>query len=89
MKEFIATVTSNGRVTIPMEVRMHLGVSDHSRLAFVIDNDGSVRMRSANSVDIESLRGVVGTLQRPLSWNEIREIAREDHLKEKLGARDE
>ena len=89
MKEIIATVTSKGQVTIPVEVRRHLGVSEHSKLAFVIESDDSVRIRPAMFPDIDSLRGAAGTLDRPMSWDEMREIAREDYIMRKFGTRDE
>lgn len=88
MKEIVATVTSKGQVTIPVEVRKHLGVTEHSKLAFVIDNAGEVRIRPATFPDIESLRGAAGTLDKPLSWDEMRRIAREDYVLRKFGPRD-
>lgn len=89
MKEIVATVTSKGQVTIPIEVRKHLQVSDHSKLAFIIDDEGSVRIRPATFPDIESLRGAAGTLEHPLSWHDMREIARDDYITRKFGKSDE
>lgn len=40
----VATLTSKGQVTIPKEVRAHLGVAEGDRLDFVIAVDGSVRL---------------------------------------------
>lgn len=89
MKEIIATVTSKGQITIPAEVRRHLGVSNHSKLAFVIDNEGEVHIRTATYPDIDSLRGAAGSLDQPLSWEEMREIARDDYVTRKFGLENE
>lgn len=43
----------------------------------VSDKSGSVLVER---IDLASSRGAAGTLERPLSWKEIREIAREDRL---------
>ena len=37
-----ATLTTKGQVTIPKEVRAHLGVDTGDRLSFVIHDDGTV-----------------------------------------------
>ncbi|MCX6024052.1 MAG: type II toxin-antitoxin system PrlF family antitoxin [Chloroflexi bacterium] len=80
MKEVISTVTSKGQVTIPAEIRRHLGVATNDKLSFIIEDDGTVRVSVPRYPTIESLRGAAGKLDRSLSWEEMREIAREDHL---------
>ena len=37
-----ATLTTKGQVTIPKEVREHLGIDTGDRLSFVVQEDGSV-----------------------------------------------
>ncbi|MBI2864482.1 MAG: type II toxin-antitoxin system PrlF family antitoxin [Chloroflexi bacterium] len=39
MKEILSTITSKGQVTIPAEVRRHLGVNTHDKIAFVIETE--------------------------------------------------
>ncbi len=39
-----STLTSKGQITVPKEVRAHLGVAEGDRLDFVIAADGSVRL---------------------------------------------
>ena len=39
-----STITSKGQITIPKEVRSHLGVAPGDRLDFAIGQDGSVRI---------------------------------------------
>jgi AbrB family looped-hinge helix DNA binding protein len=81
MKEIRSTITKKGQVTIPAEVRRHLGVGAPDKVTFVIDEeDGSVRLRAPRYPDLRALRGAAGSLERPLPWKEMREIAREDRL---------
>ena len=83
MKEILSTITSKGQVTVPVEVRRHLGVATRSKLAFVLEPDGTVRLTAPRYPDIASLRGSAGSLKEPLSWDEMRTIAQEDRLKAK------
>ena len=78
MREIISTITSKGRVTIPAEIRNHLGIKHHDRLAFVIDEEGNVHLKVFRYPDIDSLAGAAGSLSKPLSWKEMRRIAYED-----------
>jgi antitoxin PrlF len=80
MKEIVSTITSKGQVTLPVEVRRLLGVGTNDKISFVIGDEGKVEIRVPRYPTIESLRGAAGTLAEPMSWEEIREIAREDAL---------
>lgn len=82
MKEIVSTLTSKGQVTIPAEVRKHLGLHQGDKLAFVIDDDGNVALQVPTYSSIASLAGAAGSLHERRSWEEMREIAREDHLVE-------
>lgn len=83
MREIISTITSKGQVTIPGEVRKHLGLKTNDKIAFVIDSEGEVRIRVPRYPDIQSLRGAAGSLEKPLSWQQMREIAQEDRFRAK------
>ncbi|MDQ6694706.1 MAG: type II toxin-antitoxin system PrlF family antitoxin [Chloroflexota bacterium] len=80
MKEIISTISSKGQVTVPAEVRKRLGVKQGDKLSFVIEDSGSVRVEASRYRTIASLRGAAGVLRQPLTWQEIREIAREDAI---------
>jgi AbrB family looped-hinge helix DNA binding protein len=54
MKEFTATITSKGQITIPREVRRELGVSANDQLVFVVQN-GEVRLHPVEYT-LESVR---------------------------------
>jgi AbrB family looped-hinge helix DNA binding protein len=77
MKEIISTITSKGQVTIPAEVRNYLGLKTNDKIAFVIDEEGIVKLRVPRYPDIVSLRGAAGRLNKPLSWQEMEKIAHE------------
>jgi len=80
MKEIISTITSKGQVTIPAEVRAYLGLKTHDKIAFVLDEQGGVQLRVPHYPTLASLRGAAGKLERPLSWEEMRQIAYEDRF---------
>ena len=56
-----ATLTTKGQVTIPKEVREHLGVDTGDRLSFVVQEDGSVMVKPLT----RHVRELVGLLRRP------------------------
>ncbi len=80
MKEIVSTITSKGQVTVPAEVRRQLGLKKNDKISFVIEDEGDVRLKAPRYPDIDSLRGAAGSLKKTTSWEEMREIAREDAL---------
>ena len=46
MREIPSTITAKGQVTIPAEVRKHLALEKGDTIAFVIEDDGSVRVKA-------------------------------------------
>jgi antitoxin PrlF len=57
----IATVTTKGQITIPKEIRDYLKLETGSKVEFVIDENGDVKIVPLN-VPVEALSGV---LHRP------------------------
>jgi antitoxin PrlF len=86
MRELVSTLSSKGQITIPVEVRKYLGIGEGDKLAFVIEDEGGVRVVAPRYTTIASLRGAAGKLARPLSWEEMRAVAREDHVREITGS---
>ena len=84
MRSVLSTITSKGQVTIPAEVRKHLGVSTRDKIVFILEPEGKVTMEAAPYPTIASLAGAAGSLPEPMSWTQMREIAREERLKAKL-----
>ncbi|PZS01131.1 MAG: hypothetical protein DLM70_12420 [Chloroflexi bacterium] len=49
VKEIPSTLTSKGQVTIPIEVRRHLGLNQGDKVIFVIEDEGNCTARSLGS----------------------------------------
>jgi len=81
-----ATMTTKGQVTIPKEVREHLGIETGDRLSFVVQEDGTVIVKPITR-HVRELGGLLQRPgQRPVSANEMDEsIAR--RMQEKFGRR--
>ncbi len=56
-----ATVTSKGRITIPIEVRRKLNLKPGDRIDFVVDHAGGVRLQPTKA----PLASLLGILHRP------------------------
>jgi antitoxin PrlF len=81
-----ATVTTKGQVTIPKEVREHLGVDTGDRLSFVVQDDGTVVVRPITH-HVRELRGLLRRSgQRPISINELDEAIAK-RMRAKFGPR--
>jgi AbrB family looped-hinge helix DNA binding protein len=78
MREILATITGRGQVTVPAEVRRLLGTRRGDKIAFVIDDEGSVRLIVPHYPNVASVRGAAGSLERPISWRQMRDIAHQD-----------
>jgi antitoxin PrlF len=80
MKTFTARVTSKGQMTIPVEVRRYLGLNESDKVIVSISEEGVVELRRSRYPDIRSLRGIAGSLDRSLPWEDVIRVAREDAL---------
>ena len=66
-----ATMTTKGQVTIPKEVREHLGIDTGDRLSFVVQDNGTVLVQSLTR-DVRALGGLLRrTGQRKLTIEEM------------------
>ncbi|MGC8512269.1 MAG: AbrB/MazE/SpoVT family DNA-binding domain-containing protein [Acidimicrobiales bacterium] len=68
-----ATVTSKGQVTIPVEVRVKLGLRAGSRLAFVPTETGTYEIHP-EAASIKDLKGAVPRPLRPVSVYDMDDI---------------
>lgn len=67
---FEATLTAQGQVTIPKDVREHLGLHSGQKVTFVLDEDGRVEIaRSARRVG--ELFGILGKPPRSATLEEM------------------
>ena len=69
-----ATLTSKGQITVPKEIRDHLGVEPGDRLNFTIGREGGVTVEP-ETVDIRSLRGMLKS-RRHVSLQEMEKAIR-------------
>lgn len=94
MKEITSTISSKGQVTVPVEVRKRLGLKQGEKISFVIEDEGEagevggVRLQAPKYRDVSALRGAAGSLKEPLTWTEMRQIAREEHVRQIMGVTD-
>jgi AbrB family looped-hinge helix DNA binding protein len=81
-----ATLTTKGQVTIPKDVREHLGIDKGDRVSFVVQEDGSVIVTPMTR-HIRELGGLLHrTRQKPVSNETMNEgIAR--RMRAKFGRR--
>ncbi len=77
-KEIYSTITSKGQVTIPVEVRKHLGVATNDKIAFIIRPVGTVEVKTPKYPTLASLQGSAGKLKKPLTWQELEDITHEE-----------
>jgi AbrB family looped-hinge helix DNA binding protein len=69
-----STITSKGQLTVPKEIREHLGLKPGDRIDFVKDRSGRVTLK-ATDTDIRSLRGILKSKRKqPLSVEEMNEV---------------
>ena len=67
----IATLTHDGRITLPQAVRKALGLTTGSKVEFVAEPHGGFRLRVARR-DVSELRGrFAGRMARPVSIGEM------------------
>lgn len=66
----IATVTSKGQITLPIELRKSLQLATGDRVEFKSQADGTVLMRALTG-SIRDLKGIVPKRARPVSLEEM------------------
>ena len=77
MKEFLSSVSEKGQVTIPKEMREALGVKPKDKVAFKLDGN-EIKVVPVGS-PVESSFQAVPALKKPMSLDELTEIAAEEH----------
>ncbi len=77
MKEYIATTTQRNQVTIPAAVRRLLGIKPRDKVAFAIDDTGSVSLKAAE-FSLESAYGSVQPSARPEDFEQLSRDAKDE-----------
>ena len=70
MRQFTTTTTQRNQVTIPAEVRRILGIKPRDRVAFTVENDGQVRISTAEF----TLETAYGSVKSARGGRDIDEI---------------
>ena len=80
MKEFESSLSPKGQITLPLELRRRWGLKPKDRVAIQMEDEivTIAPMRSP----VEETYGVLPRLPRPLTVEEMTEIAAEEHARE-------
>lgn len=85
MKEVLATITSKGQVTIPVEVRRTLGLCTGDKVAFTV-GESQVRLRKIGGSVVAATAGAFKSRQPAKTAEELR-VAAEEAMAEEAGER--
>jgi len=66
----LATLTSKGQLTIPMQIRVYLGLHVGDKLEFFIEEDGKVTIKP-RTFDVKQLKGLLRKPNRKVSIEEM------------------
>lgn len=80
MREYTATVTSKGQLTLPAPLRRQLGIEPGDQVVFVLDDAESATVRRVEH-DVQSVRGLIPTPPGLISedFDDLIEEAMADH----------
>lgn len=86
MREYVATVTSKGQMTLPVEVRRRLGIDAGDRVTIRVGRDGA----DAELRRLEDVESVFGSIPPPShladreqgDFGDLIEAAMSDHVDE-------
>jgi AbrB family looped-hinge helix DNA binding protein len=77
VKEYIATMTSKGQVTIPIQVRQQLQLAPQDKVIFRIVDGKHVEIEPL-PMTLEEAYGSVPPLNRPEDFDALQQIANEE-----------
>lgn len=60
MRQYVATVTSKGQLTLPVEIRRRLGIEAGDKVTIVLDDERGARLRRIEHT-VDSVRGLIPT----------------------------
>lgn len=65
-----ATITSKGQITIPKDIRDHLGLHAGDKISFIEDKDGSINLIPIKK-PLSALKGLVAKPKKPVSVEDM------------------
>ncbi len=78
IEEFRGTITTKGQITLPIQIRQRLGVKAHDQIIFRV-SEGKVELWPVTRT-LEDTFGAVSPRQSPEDFQELRDIAIEEHV---------
>jgi antitoxin PrlF len=75
-----ATMTSKGQITIPIEVRTHLGIDTGDRVEFIRNEETGRYEIIPATVPVQALKGIVPKPKKPVSIADMNEAIRKRGL---------
>lgn len=75
-QEYTGSVGPKGQITLPVELRRALGIKVKDRV-LIGQEDGKIVVRPAVS-KVMPFYGIAGRLREPLTWEEIRQVVRDE-----------
>ena len=75
MRQYLMVLTRKGQITIPVEIRRALGLTEGDRMALVMEDD-QVRITRTGSA-VARTAGLLKSTDAPLSAEDLREKAEE------------
>lgn len=79
-----ARMTTKGQITVPKAVRVKLNLRPGDRVLFIVEDDGTVRLRAANK-DVSSLMGILPRPKRAATLEEIEAAIQRAAVESALG----
>ncbi len=80
----VATMTSKGQLTVPLEVRRKLGLQPGDKVQFTLQSDGAL-LRPERKHGIEALFGMLSGTGIHMTVEEMHEAAVDDVVEKVLG----
>lgn len=77
-REFVGSVSPKGQITLPLDVRKHFGITN---TVIIRVDKGEITVSPSNASFLDSFQAIPA-LKKPLSFQEIRQIAQEEYAKE-------
>ena len=65
-----ATITSKGQVTIPLKIRLHLGLHKANKVEFIIEKNGHVVLEPLTT-DVSELKGFLPKPKKIISIEQM------------------
>jgi len=76
--ETIITVTRKGQITLPAHARRLLNTEKNTKLAVVVEPDGSLTLTQPKYPPFEARTGIIPPLKSSKTWEEVEAIIAED-----------